>query len=248
MVILIIAFLFSMYKIFDYYKSNKTYNEEKEEFENLQSEIEKEILIEYEDLNSDRDTELSKGPSEDEMAIKKIEKIQEHYPQVIGFVKVPGTNIDFPFVQGSDNRYYLDHNYKGEYHVFGAVFMEKDNSPDFSDENTILYGHNIRTGKFFHELTNYQDPEFLKNSPIIEIQSINGLDKYEIFAVYVADPLDNFRSPNYEGEELEEFLNRIEERNIINNEIPEEIEDILTLQTCLDNNKRLVIHGKLIEK
>lgn len=246
MIIFVLVFIFSAYKIFDYYRSNREYDREAEELAELQEEIEKEIIIEYR-KPTDENEELGETITEEELTILKVEKLQEVYPQVLGFVKVPGTNIDLPFVHGMDNRYYLDHNYKGEYHVFGAVFLEKDNKEDFSDQNTILYGHNIRSGKFFHELTYYQDPEFIKEAPIIEIHTNSGIDKYKIFAAYVADPLDNFRTPNYVAEELEEFLDRIEERNILETEIPEEIDNILTLQTCLDNNKRLVIHGKLIE-
>lgn len=247
MFIFVLVFMFSAYKIFDYYRSNREYDREAEELAELQAEIEKEIIIEYK-KPTESSGEVAETITEEELAILKIEKLQEVHPQVIGFVKIPGTNIDLPFVHGMDNRYYLDHNYKGEYHVFGAVFMEKDNKEDFSDQNTILYGHNIRSGKFFHELTYYQNPEFVKQAPIIEIYTTRGIDRYKIFAAYIADPLDNFRTPNYVSEELEEFLYRIEERNILEEEIPEEIEDILTLQTCLDNDKRLVIHGKLVEE
>lgn len=123
--------------------------------------------------------------------------------------------------------------------------MEKDNEIDFSDQNTILYGHNIRTGKFFHELTTrFRDEKFVKENSIIEVSHMGGFDKYEIFAVYSADPNEKFRSPNYSQEDLDKLLDRIEKKNEIEGWAPDEFNEILTLQTCLDNNKRLVVHAK----
>ena len=133
------------------------------------------------------------------------------------------------------------------YRIFD--YYKTNNAMDFSDQNTILYGHNIRTGKFFHELTKkYRDKEFVKENPIIEISHLRGLNRYEIFAVYSADSMEKFRSPNYTDEELEKLEDRIISKNEIEGITPEEFKDILTLQTCLDNDKRLVIHAKKINE
>ncbi len=244
-ILLVLIILYSSYRIFDYYKTNKDHDNKQAEIINVSKEWEEKVEKEME-------VSTEKGlpePTEDELASSRISHLQSEYKNVIGWIKIPGTNIDYPFVKGEDNEYFLDHDYKGDYNVFGAVFMEMDNAMDFSDQNTILYGHNIRTGKFFHELTKkYRDKEFVKENPIIEISHLGGLNRYEIFAVYSADPMEKFRSPNYTDEELEKLEDRIISKNEIEGTTPEEFKDILTLQTCLDNDKRLVIHAKKINE
>ncbi len=234
-IVVIVVIIFSSYRIYSYYQTNKEHDKKQEELINVSKKWEEEAL------------EDEVKPTEDEVAASRISHLQIEYPSIIGWTKIPGTNIDYPFVQGSDNEYYLDHDFKGDYDVFGAVFMEKDNNLDFSDQNTILYGHNIRTGKFFHELLNYRKEGFVEENPIIEISHLDGFNRYEIFAVYAADPMEKFRTPNYSEEELNELMERIKSKNEIHKEIPEDFSEILTLQTCLDNDVRLVVHGKKIK-
>ena len=89
------------------------------------------------------------------------------------------------------------------------------------------------------------DRGFIDKAPKICIGTSRGVLRYEIFAAYVAEPYDNFRSPIYKKEEEATFLAEIGERNLLDKAVPKEVKNFLTLQTCLDNNKRLVIHGKL---
>lgn len=243
---LVLVVLYSSYKTHDYYQTYKSHNEMHKEIVNINSRWEEVVKIDKADIFEEKEIESKEG----ELAISRISYLQNEYPEIIGWITIPGTNIDYPFVKGADNEYYLNHDYKGNYNVFGAVFMEKDNDIDFSDQNTILYGHNIRTGKFFHELTTkYRKSEFVKENNIIEITHMGGYDEYEIFAVYSADPMEKFRTPNYSDEELNLLIEKINEKNEIDGEIPEDFNEILTLQTCIENDKRLVIHAKkLIEK
>ena len=88
-----------------------------------------------------------------------------------------GTDIDFPIVQGKDNDFYLDHNYKNQYHAFGSVYMDYRNSSDFSDLNTVLYGHNVRSGHVFHDLVKYNDENVVNDQPyiIVDTQAVTAL-------------------------------------------------------------------------
>ncbi len=165
----------------------------------------------------------------------------------MGWIRVGGTEIDYPIVKGSDNDYYLNHNYKDDYNVFGAIFMDYRNKEDFSDQNTIIYGHNnVRAGNF-KDLHKYEEENFFKEDKFIEIYSLSGYKKYKVFAVYNADPYDKFRSPSYSEEDGKKLISYIKERNILKTEVPSEIKDILTLQTCSPKDTRLVVQGKLVE-
>ena len=173
--------------------------------------------------------------------------MRKEYPSIVGWIRVGGTEIDYPIVKGNDNDYYLNHNYKDEYNVFGAIFMDYRNDENFSDQNTIIYGHNnVRAGNF-KDLHKYENKDFFKEDRFIEIYSLSGYKKYKVFAVYNADPYDKFRSPSYSDEDGKKLLAYIKERNLVSGVMPEEIKDMLTLQTCSPGDTRLVVQGILVE-
>ena len=81
-------------------------------------------------------------------------------PDVYAWIDVPGTEISYPVLQSAeDNSYYLEHTIEGEKTLPGAIYSENYNSKDFSDYNTILYGHNMRNGTMFAgPLHDFEDP------------------------------------------------------------------------------------------
>lgn len=79
-------------------------------------------------------------------ALKKINR------EIIAWIRIPDTGIDYPVVQGADNEYYLKHTFKKTEHVAGSIFLDKDNSPDFSNRKSILYGHNMKDGSIVQGL------------------------------------------------------------------------------------------------
>ena len=237
-IVLIVILVTNLYKIYSY---NKADDEFKTATKEVQEKFEK---VEVAKSNS----KIEKIKEKDREAREKIEEVKKSYPSVIGWIKVGGTEIDYPIVKGSDNEFYLNHNYKDDYNIFGAIFMDYRNKEDFSDENTIIYGHNnVRAGNF-KDLHKYEAEGFFKEDKFIEIYSLSGYKKYKVFAVYNADPYDKFRSPSYSNEEGKNLLAYIKERNLVSGVMPEEIKDILTLQTCSPGDTRLVVQGVLVEE
>lgn len=235
-IFLVIILLASLYRIYNYKKEDK-------EFKSATREVQEKF--EREEVKADSKTKEKE--KRDQEAIEKVEELRKEYPSIVGWIRVGGTEIDYPIVKGSDNDYYLNHNYKDDYNVFGAIFMDYRNKEDFSDENTIIYGHNnVRAGNF-KDLHKYEEENFFKEDRLIEIYSLSGYKKYKVFAVYNADPYDKFRSPSYSEEDGKKLISYIKERNILKTELPSEIKDILTLQTCSPKDTRLVVQGKLVE-
>ena len=233
-IILAIILLTSLYRIYNYNKEDK-------EFKSATREVQEKF--EREEVKTD--SKIDKKENRNLEAIKKIEELRKEYPSIVGWIRVGGTEIDYPIVKGSDNDYYLNHNYKGEYNVFGAIFMDYRNNENFSDQNTIVYGHNnVRAGNF-KDLHKYEEEGFFAEDRFIEIYSLDGYKKYKAFAVYNASPYDKFRSPSYSDEEGEDLLRYIKEKNTFNGDLPKKIEDILTLQTCSPRDTRLVVQAKL---
>lgn len=225
---LVLIIAFSGFKIYSYHKDNK-------KFQATHAKLKENIN------NLDTSNVESKDPEVNE----KLIALNQEYNDIIGWIKIEGTDIDFPVVQAEDNDFYLDHNYKGEYHPFGEVFMDARNVSDFSDQNTILYGHNVRSGHIFHDLEKFKDQSFRDNYPEIVLETLEGKKVYEIVAVYPANTNDDYRNSNYNSEEWQVFRNFVEERNLLSNKLPESNEQILTLSTCSDDKDRLAIHAKL---
>ncbi len=175
-VILVIILLVSLYRIYNYNKEDK-------EFKDATREVQEKF--EREELKTP-DPKVDEKENRNRESIKKIEDLRKEYPSIVGWIRVGGTEIDYPIVKGNDNDYYLNHNYKDEYNVFGAIFMDYRNDENFSDQNTIVYGHNNARAGNFKDLHKYEEEGFFAEDRFIEIYSLDGFKKYKVFAVYNA--------------------------------------------------------------
>lgn len=93
--------------------------------------------------------------------VVSFEELQGINSDVLGWITVYDTNIDYPLVQDeSGNEYYLDHNPKGEVETSGSVFLDYRNKDDFTDFNTIIYGHHMAEHKMFGDLDEFLDRDF----------------------------------------------------------------------------------------
>ena len=99
-------------------------------------------------------------PRDDETVNQSIIDLQAEYPGVVGWLTVPGTKIDYPFVWYEDNDYYLRRDLNGEYAVAGTLFMDFRCGKDFTSQNTIIYGHHMKNGSMFGTLKAFADKDF----------------------------------------------------------------------------------------
>lgn len=181
-----------------------------------------------------------------------FERLKELNPDIIGWIEIPGAGISYPLVQGDDNSYYLTHMSSGEYGIHGSIFMDYHNSPDFSDSNTIVYGHNMKDGTMFASLSSYQDPEVYGRYPYFYIYLPNVVLEYQIFSCYsgqIASVGYTYLFPQTGS--YQEFLNTIQSYAGYETGIRADTTDrIVTLSTCVntDHNHRYLIHGKEIRK
>ena len=123
----------------------------------------------------------------------------------------------------------------------------------FDDQNTVLFGHNMKNGTMFANLKKYKEDDFFYNNNYIEIELSNGQYlKYKVFSVYITDINDNYTKTSFEDkDEYKEFLERIKNKSIYKSDISvNENDKIITLSTCSYefDDARLVVTGKLIDK
>lgn len=169
----------------------------------------------------------------------------------VGYLKVNGTNINYPVVQSSDNDYYLKHSFDKSYSQAGWIFLDYRNNINKLDQNTIIYGHNMLNGTMFSNLTKMLDKSFFNdsNNTYINLITENKTTLWKIFSVYVTNPDTYYMTIGFSSSnEYSDFLNNIKNKSIYDFEENINSDDkILTLSTCTNlNTKRLVIHGKLI--
>ena len=179
-----------------------------------------------------------------------INELKSKNNDTIGWLKVNNTNIDYPFVQSKDNKYYLTHNYNKSKTSAGWIFLDKRNNKDLSDKNNIIYGHSRKDKSMFGTLKYTLNKNWYKNKDNLIIKITTELKEYnyKIFSVYTIERENYYLQTDFTTKkEYKTFLNILRERSIY--DFKPDIENttsILTLSTCYKNNKRVVVHAKLI--
>lgn len=175
-------------------------------------------------------------------SVAHVNDLKETYPDIRGRIIIPGTEIDFPIVQSEDNDFYLDHDYDGSYYINGGVFIDHLHNGDFCDQNTVIYGHNVRIGFIFHDLDKFRDKNFVKNHSEIIIDTPKERRTFEVVCAMDVDVDADYRYNYYYDEYFDDYLNLIKENNIIEGKPLPKIDDkLITLSTCSDLNDRFAI-------
>ncbi|HOU09352.1 MAG TPA: class B sortase [Clostridiales bacterium] len=171
-------------------------------------------------------------------------------PDYVGWLRVGGTRISYPVVKSGRRQYYLRRDFYGERSTAGTVFMDENNSRDFSDTSTFLFGHNMHDGSMFAQLKRFSDADFFNRHKYVRV-SVPGRElTYEIFAVYEARERN---VPYYigplTGEQLAAFKAAIGRLALRSRPVnPAARANILTLSTCATSSggARIIVHAALI--
>lgn len=171
----------------------------------------------------------------------------------IAWIKVNGTNIEFPVVKTTNNDYYMSHSFDKSYNSAGWAFMDYRNKFDGSDKNMVIYGHNRRDGSIFGTLKNVIKEEWYNNKENYIMPFITEIEKaeYQVFSVYTIEQEDYYITTSFKDDkQYIDFLTKIKSRSKYDFGIDVTSNDnIITLSTCADNNKyRVVLHAKKIIK
>ena len=173
-------------------------------------------------------------------------------PDIMGWLQVDGTNINYPILYSYEDRaYYLSHNYLCEYDPQGSIYIENFNSRDMSDFNTIVYGHSMLNGNMFGTLHSFEDWWFFNNYGNVRVYTADATYYYQVFETATIDDshiftyLDNgsYQSRASYVERLAGYTNGFKKDGY--SVSPDD--HILTLSTCTtDDTKRLVVFAVLV--
>ena len=181
-----------------------------------------------------------------------FDALWEINPDVIGWITVPGTDIDFPILMSADdNGYYLTHDIYGEEIISASIFIENYNSPDFSDFNTVVYGHNMNDGNMFGQLHRFEDPDFFAENRTFTVYLPDREFSCRIFSArFVGDEHILSVCRNGDRESCEEYIAGIfgdssGDANTDRSGLVTADDRIVTLSTCdrYNASRRYVVHG-----
>lgn len=172
---------------------------------------------------------------------------------IVAWIQVDGTNIDYPVLYDTTyNMYYLHHNYNGVRTVYGSIFVLGANAADFTDFNTVVYGHNIMNRTMFAQLHEFRKKEFFDSHGTITIYTPDRKLTYQVFAAYRTDSLNIIDNNDFSTEEFRaEYIDSIYAHDAVANFKPEyqvtPSDRIITLSTCINNAAfRYVVQGVLV--
>ena len=211
-------------------------------------------------INWKKDVDSNKKVKEE--TNEKVKLVKEKYtvdfdalkkqnPDTIAYIKVNNTKIDYVVVKGTDNSYYLTHNFNKEYNIAGWIFGDYRNRFNGTDKNLIIYGHNTKDGSMFGTLIDVLDSKWQSNKDNLEVTLVTeqGQYKYQVFSTYPIVPEDYYLTTAFSSdEEYLNFLNELKSRSNNNYNVELTANDkILTLSSCIgEGEKRVVLHAKLI--
>jgi len=170
---------------------------------------------------------------------------------LIAWISIPGTRIDYVVAQTIDNYFYLTHDFRGNRNAMGTLFLDLRNASDFSDQNSLIYGHNMINGMKLHNLRYFvSSRDFFNQNRYIHIYLENELLVYEIFTAFITHISFDYLMIDFEFGEFVPFAEELSQRSLHDSGISIGEDDrILILSTCTPegDDYRIVVAGRLIQ-
>lgn len=232
--ITIVAFIFSSYKVSSWVVDNNNIKKEINRIDSV-------VNVKYFEEDNEYKNYIF------DINFNELSKVNN---DTVGYIKVRGTNIDYPIVQSKDNEYYLKHSFEKKYNEAGWIFLDFRNDIDNLSKNNIIYAHGRLDGTMFGSLRKSLNKEWYENNDnhIITIVDKNKTTLWEVFSIYKIKTENYYITTEFSNIEYLEFIRTIKNRSIydFNNEVT--INDkILTLSTCYDELEKVVLHAKMVK-
>lgn len=231
LLLLVAVFLYSAFQLLnslmEYNENRRAYEDVREEY--IQVEIPKTPEPGIPHAGGEAPDQTYTGPLWDMNVSIDFEGLKSVNKQVVGWIMIPDSPINYPIMQAADNQKYLTRALNGKYNKLGSIFLDYRNKNNFNDPNTIIYGHYTKNGSMFGSLHSYKKEEYLDTHRYVYIITEEGTRIYKIFSARVADVFDDVYDFDLQKNSKEK--------------------DIITLSTCTTSgreNERFVVQAKRI--
>lgn len=209
----------------------------------------------YNNNYNNSQTAQTQSQTADDNKVINFDLLKKENPDICGWITVEGTNIDYPIFRSGDDKaedFYLDHKMNGEKHKDGSIYIQKCNAADFSDPNTLVYGHNLLNGTKFAALKKFRNSQFFKQNRKITVYTPDRTLEYEIFSAFIYDSRHILNSFNfYDKAGYENFIKECLEpkskvKNVLNDASINFGDKLITLSTCTSKeDERYLVVGVL---
>ena len=235
------------YRIIVENRANSKYEEIQNTVNSAAKQAETEAVIIETETEEETETETEEVQNAFDIPEKNLDwaSLYAENKDIYAWIYIPGTQVDYPVLQStSDDTYYLNHNIDGSYGKPGCIYTEKINSKDFTNYNTVLYGHNMKNGEMFGCLHDYEDKTFFDENPYVYVYTEEKTYVYEIFAAYTATNAHILNTNDFSTQEgFADYLdnvvyNKALTGNFRNDTRVTSDNRIITLSTCTSNSSR----------
>lgn len=243
LLILLGVLVFSAVKIISYFKQQSDAADAQQEISDNYITPGNSTDDNTDDTQKDNDKDKTTKTPDEETITVNFDKMVADYPDVVGYIYCANTNLKNPIQYGKGNDYYLTHDSKGNTNNNGSIFVEQVNSGGFSDNNTIIYGHNMKSGMMFADLTKYKDKSYYSSHPYIYIYTPSQNYRLDLYAGFVCEHDDEVYATSLTQDQLKAMA----AKSTFTSNIGTPTGKTVTLSTCSYefDNARYVVIGAL---
>ena len=201
--------------------------------------------VPVETADTEETVEAETAPVQIQWPEVDFEALAQVNSDIVGWLYIPGTVINYPVVQGADNEYYLKHLFNGKTNSSGCIYLDCGAEGDFSSMNSVLHGHHMKNGSMFAGICKYKDQSYFDEHPTAMLLTPDGNYQVEFFSGYVCEVTADAWDYDFD----ESWLDKRIRSSYFAAEVTPTMDDrILTLSTCSYEFKdaRFVLHGILI--
>ena len=251
--LLITVFLFSAWKLLETYNA---YGESRIAYEGLKEFVapantktdKSKKPLEYFPLQTEENPEKPDVSDWPQVDFEELSKIN---PDIVGWIYIEGTNIDYPVVQSADNDYYLNRMFDGSENRSGCIFLDYRCSDDFTDRHSIIYGHHMKDQRMFSALMGYKEQAFYEAHPTALLVTPTAYYRIQLFSAYIADDWANAWELELDDSNAAAWLQELQAKSCFAAEkAPGSKDRIVTLSTCTYEfeDAKFLVHGYISEE
>jgi len=235
-VVFLISTVITLSRMYEQHLAKLAYKKAQEAADRIEIEIIDEETVEEIPLTAEQDIE----PLEERAAFLMnvdFNELRNTNDRVLGWIHIPDSMVDYPLLAVNDNQEYLYRAWDGTKNNAGSIFLECKNQRDFSDFNTLIYGHHMKDGSMLANITKYKNAEYWDEHPYVYIVTDDYVRRYTVFSAYEASVTsDTYRLYFEDDTRKQSAIDHYTGSTVVDSEIVPTVEDrILTLSTCTGN-------------